>query len=91
MLVLTRKPDESIKIGEDVTITIVDITGGKVKIGVAAPKNIRVIRTEVYETEKLNSAAATSSPAMYDLGSGSKQVSAALPSGNSYKKRKQEK
>jgi carbon storage regulator len=89
MLVLTRKPDESIKIGEDVTITIVDISGGKVKIGVAAPKNIRVLRTEVYETEKHNSEAAVLSPSMYDFVSGGTQVSAALPGGTSYKKRKQ--
>jgi carbon storage regulator len=89
MLVLTRKPDESIKIGDNVTITIVDISGGKVKIGVAAPKEIRVIRTEVYETEKINSAAAVSTLAPNDLVSAGKQLSASLPSGSSYKKRKQ--
>jgi carbon storage regulator len=91
MLVLTRKPDESIKIGEDVTITIVDISGGKVKIGVAAPKSVRVIRTEVYETEKLNSAAAVKGPSLSDLIPDGKKVTASLPGGTSYKKRKQAK
>jgi carbon storage regulator len=88
MLVLTRKSDESIKIGENVTITIVDISGGKVKIGVDAPKEIRVIRSEVYETEKLNSAAAISVTDVENLIPKGKPVSVKLPSGASYKKQK---
>jgi carbon storage regulator len=91
MLVLTRKSDESIKIGENVTITIVDISGGKVKIGVEAPKEIRVIRSEVYETEKLNSAAAVSVPSVDSLIPKGKPVSVKLPSGSSYKAKKQSK
>jgi len=49
MLVLSRKIDESIIIGDDVEITIVDIRGDKVRLGITAPKNIPVHRREVYE------------------------------------------
>jgi carbon storage regulator len=49
MLVLSRQKDESIMIGDDVEITIVDVRGDKVRLGIAAPKNIPVHRKEVYE------------------------------------------
>ncbi len=49
MLVLSRKKDESIMIGDDVEITIVDIRGDKVRLGITAPKTISVHRREVYE------------------------------------------
>lgn len=49
MLVLSRKRDESIVIGDDIVITIVDIRGDKVRIGVNAPTDVPVHRQEVYE------------------------------------------
>ncbi len=49
MLVLSRRKDESIMIGDDVEITIVDIRGDKVRLGITAPRNISVHRKEVYE------------------------------------------
>jgi carbon storage regulator len=49
MLVLSRQKDESIMIGDDVKITIVDVRGDKVRLGIEAPKNIPVHRKEVYE------------------------------------------
>jgi carbon storage regulator len=49
MLVLSRQKDESIIIGDDVEITIVDVRGDKVRLGITAPKNISVHRKEVYE------------------------------------------
>jgi carbon storage regulator len=49
MLVLSRRKDESIMIGDDVEITIVDVRGDKVRLGIAAPKEIPVHRKEVYE------------------------------------------
>ncbi len=48
MLVLTRKRDESIMIGDDIKITIVDVRGDQVKIGIEAPRSIPVHREEVY-------------------------------------------
>lgn len=47
MLVLTRKAKESIRIGKDIEITVSAIHGGKVKIGIAAPKDQRILRSEI--------------------------------------------
>lgn len=52
MLVLSRHRDESIMIGDDVMITIVDIRGDKVRLGIEAPQEIPVHRQEVYEAIK---------------------------------------
>ncbi|MCC9607664.1 MULTISPECIES: carbon storage regulator CsrA [Blastopirellula] len=49
MLVLSRHRDESIMIGDNIVITIVDIRGDKVRLGIAAPQDIPVHRQEVYE------------------------------------------
>jgi carbon storage regulator len=49
MLVLSRQRDESIIIGDDVEITIVDVRGDKVRLGITAPKHIAVHRREVYD------------------------------------------
>lgn len=49
MLVLSRQRDESIMIGDDVEITIVDVRGDKVRLGITAPKNIPVHRREIYD------------------------------------------
>jgi carbon storage regulator len=49
MLVLSRQKDESIMIGDEVEITIVDVRGDKVRLGITAPKSIAVHRKEVYE------------------------------------------
>jgi carbon storage regulator len=49
MLILTRRPNESLKIGDDVTITILALKGNHVRIGIEAPKTIAVHRNEVYE------------------------------------------
>jgi len=49
MLVLSRQRDQSIIIGDNVVITVVDVRGDKVKLGIEAPKEIPVHRQEVYE------------------------------------------
>ena len=49
MLVLSRQKDESIMIGDNVEITIVDVRGDKVRLGITAPKSIAVHRREVYD------------------------------------------
>lgn len=49
MLVLSRQRDETIIIGDDIEITVVDIRGDKVRLGVTAPKEISVHRKEVYD------------------------------------------
>lgn len=49
MLVLARKVNQSIVIGDQIKVTIVEVTKGKVKIGVDAPSHVSVHRQEVYE------------------------------------------
>ncbi|MEY8303839.1 carbon storage regulator CsrA [Anaerosalibacter bizertensis] len=49
MLILTRKKDESIVIGDNVEVKVLEINDGKVKLGIEAPKNIDIIRKELYE------------------------------------------
>ena len=62
MLILSRKIDEKIKIGDDITITLIDVHGDQVKIGVEAPKNIKVFRQEVFDAiQSENKAAVVSS------------------------------
>lgn len=56
MLVLSRHRDESIMIGDNIVITIVDIRGDKVRLGIQAPTNVPVHREEVYEAIKREAA-----------------------------------
>ena len=49
MLILTRKLGERINIGDDITITLLEIKGGQVRLGIDAPKSISIHRHEIYE------------------------------------------
>ena len=49
MLILTRKPGECVKIGDEVTVTVLGMRNGHVRVGVTAPKSVAVHREEVYE------------------------------------------
>ncbi len=49
MLVLSRKAEESMFIGDDIKITVLDIRGGQVRIGITAPQDIKIHREEVYD------------------------------------------
>ena len=55
MLILTRKRNERIMIGDDVIVTVVSIQGNQVKIGVSAPESVPVHREEIYEKIKQSS------------------------------------
>ncbi len=60
MLVLSRQRDETIMIGDEIEITVVDIRGDKVRLGISAPRSVQVHRKEVYEAiRRENAAAAT--------------------------------
>ena len=60
MLVLSRQRDESIMIGDNVQVTVVDIRGDKVRLGIVAPPEIPVHRKEVYDAiQRENARAAT--------------------------------
>ena len=63
MLILSRKIDEKIKICDNITITLIDVHGDKVKIGVEAPKNVKVFRQEVFDAiQSENKAAVVDAP-----------------------------
>lgn len=47
MLVLSRKPGEKVVIGGNITITVVDVNGGRVKIGIEAPAEVAILRGEL--------------------------------------------
>ncbi len=49
MLVITRRPSESIIIRDDIVVTVVSVRGDKVRLGIEAPKDITVHRKEIYE------------------------------------------
>jgi carbon storage regulator len=59
MLVLSRQIDETIMIGDDIEVTVVDIRGDKVRLGITAPKAVAVHRKEVYEAIKKENKAGT--------------------------------
>jgi carbon storage regulator len=63
MLVLSRHRDESIMIGDNIVITIVDIRGDKVRLGIQAPTNVPVHREEIYEAIKREASAAVTEAA----------------------------
>jgi len=63
VLVLTRKIGESIVIGDGITITIVDVKGDTVRVGVDAPREVKVQRSEVLEQIAAETAAAASAAA----------------------------
>lgn len=58
MLVITRKAEEGVRIGEDIQITVVEIGKDRVKIGIDAPDDVKIIRNELFYTEKFNVQAA---------------------------------
>lgn len=59
MLILTRNKGQTIKIGEDIVITVVGVKGGQVSIGITAPKDIPVHRSEIYDLIKAQQAQST--------------------------------
>jgi len=71
MLILSRKINEKIMIGDDISISIIEIRGDQVRIGVDAPKTVKVFRREVFDAIMAeNKAAAESTPIFpeFDFG-----------------------
>ena len=61
MLALSRKANESIMLGNDIEITVLDIKGDQVKIGISAPKSVPIYRKEIYtQIQESNKEAASS-------------------------------
>jgi carbon storage regulator len=63
MLILSRKVNEKIMIGDDISISIIEIRGDQVRIGVDAPKHVKVFRREVYDAIEAENKAALESAA----------------------------
>ncbi len=59
MLVLSRLRDEAIVIGDQIEITVVDIRGDKVRLGISAPRQVQVHRKEVYDSIRMENTAAS--------------------------------
>jgi carbon storage regulator len=78
MLVLTRKPDQSIMVGNEIEITVLEVRGEQVRLGIRAPRNVTVHRKEVFEQIKQENQNAISAPkdAIPDLNS---LITATLP------------
>lgn len=67
MLILTRKCGENIKVGENITISVIEIKGNHVRIGIVAPREISVYREEIYDLVKSsNVTAANQTPVRLD-------------------------
>ena len=64
MLILSRKINEKIMIGDDISISIIEIRGDQVRIGVDAPKKVKVFRQEVFDAIKAENEAAAKSAAI---------------------------
>jgi carbon storage regulator len=63
MLVLTRKPGQSIMIGDGVEVQVLSVAGEKVRLGITAPRDVSIFRNEVYDRiESENNAAAAEEP-----------------------------
>jgi carbon storage regulator len=49
MLILSRRPGESLTIGDNITVTVVSINGNQIRLGIDAPRDVRVLRDEIYK------------------------------------------
>lgn len=54
MLVVSRQPGDSLLIGQDIKVTVLEVNGDRVKIGIEAPRSVPVMRTEVLDTLRSN-------------------------------------
>ena len=71
MLILSRKINEKVVIGEDITVSIIEIRGDQVRLGIDAPKIVKVFRQEVFDAIKAeNKAASQSVPVIPQLDFG---------------------
>lgn len=62
MLVISRKKDEALLIGENIKVTVVELSKDRVRIGIDAPSDVKIVRNELYDTEKFNMQAAVNKP-----------------------------
>ena len=63
MLVLSRKPEQSLLLGSDIIVTVLSVDGDRVKLGITAPRHITVLREEIYQQVQSANAGAASAAA----------------------------
>jgi carbon storage regulator len=63
MLIITRRPGEKIRVGDDVLIEVMEVTGSTVRVGIAAPKSIPVYREEIWAAVTAENSEAAVAPA----------------------------
>jgi len=74
MLILSRKANEKIMIGDEISVSVVEIRGDQVRLGVEAPKTVKVFRQEVFDAiTSENKAAAESTPFLPELNLGERE------------------
>jgi len=67
LLILQRKPGESLLIGDDISITVVSVDGGRVRLAIAAPQKIPILRSELVDVTAANQDSAVSGSAPTEL------------------------
>jgi carbon storage regulator len=74
MLILSRRPGESLTIGDEITITVVGVSGNQIRLGITAPREVRVLREEIYRAmQDENRAAANAAESQEKLEEAYKQ------------------
>lgn len=81
MLVLSRKKNESLMIGDDIVLTVVEIRGDKVRLGIHAPSNVPVHRQEVYDAIRRDLNEDQSTPPLSGQSAAEKPTDASAPEG----------
>jgi carbon storage regulator len=79
MLILTRRPVETIYIGDEVTITVLGVVGNQVRFGIEAPRHITIDRAEIHERKKRAAALANGSGPPRDDGPRAEAVNGNVP------------
>jgi carbon storage regulator len=77
MLILSRKVNEKIMIGEDISVSIIEVRGDQVRLGVDAPKTVKVFRQEVFDAIRAENRAAAESSSVFpelNLGAGREKL-----------------
>jgi carbon storage regulator len=75
MLILSRRPGESLTIGDDVVVTVVGVSGNQIRLGITAPREVRVLREEVHKAmQEEKQAAANALDSNGSLGGAVRQL-----------------
>lgn len=68
MLVLSRRPEQSLVLGDTITVTILSVDGDRVKLGIEAPRTVSILRHEIYlQVKNANAAAAATRPTAHSV------------------------